>query len=87
MGFLVALLATPYYYASPENQWDQYVLPYLPKYAIPSDEGGAMASFFSGLNPGQSFPWDVWVVPLFWWVSLVIALFAVAFCVMTILRK
>ena len=87
VGFMVALLATPYYYASPENQWDGYVLPYLPKYAIPPDEGGAMATFFNGLNPGQQFPWDVWVVPLFWWVSLVVALFVVAFCVMTLLRK
>ena len=87
VGFLVALLATPYYYASPENQWDSYVLPYLPKYAIPPDEGGSMAFFFNGLPPDGAFPWDVWVVPLLWWVSLVVALFVVAFCTMTILRK
>ena len=87
VGFMVALLATPYYYASPENQWDHYILPYLPRYAIPTDEGGAMGSFFNGLPPGQSFPWDVWIVPLFWWISLVAALFAVAFCSMSILRK
>ncbi len=87
VGFMAALLATPYYYASPENQWDQYILPYLPKYALPSNDGGAMAAFFNGLTPGQSFPWDAWAAPLFWWVLLAVALFTVAFCTITIFRK
>jgi hypothetical protein len=43
--------------------------------------------FFDGLPAGQSLPWGVWVVPLFWWLSLMAVVLFVAFCLITILRK
>ncbi|MBM4087756.1 MAG: hypothetical protein FJ272_23445, partial [Planctomycetes bacterium] len=86
-GFLLGLIATPYYFASNENQWEEYVHPYLPRWAVPSNEGGAMAAFFNGLGEGQPIPWDVWVTPLLWWSCLIAAVFLACFCLSVILRK
>ena len=46
MGYVLAIPTTPDYFASPENQWPRYVLPYLPLWLIPSNEGLAMTWFF-----------------------------------------
>ena len=73
VGFFLALIASPYYYASSENQWSHYVHPHLVKWMVPSDEGHAMSWFFEGLPPGERLPWESWVLPLFWWLSLIFA--------------
>ena len=86
-GFLVAVLATPYYFASNENQWHHYLIPYLPRWALPSNEGGAMAWFFNGKPVDASIPWDAWIRPLLWWSCFVAALFTLSFSIMAILRR
>ncbi|MBM4048929.1 MAG: hypothetical protein FJ279_27830, partial [Planctomycetes bacterium] len=86
-GFLLSLIATPYYFASNQNQWDEYLHPYLPAWAVPSNEGGAMAAFFNGLGAGERIPWDVWITPLLWWSCLIAAVFVACFCISVILRK
>jgi len=87
IGFLLAILATPYYFASVENQWAEHIHAYIPKWAFPSDEGGAMRWFFDGMPEGASLPWQPWVIPLLWWMVIIVALFVVMFCMMVILRK
>ena len=86
-GYLVAVMASPYFFATPENQWAQYIHQHIPSWAVPSGEGEAMKWFFDGLPEGQSIPWSVWIVPLFWWLSLMAVVLFVAFCIIVILRK
>ena len=31
VGYVLSIPTTPYYFASPENQWGTYVLPHLPQ--------------------------------------------------------
>ena len=83
----LALIASPYYYASPENQWDHYVHPHLPHWAIPSNEGSAMTWFFEGLPAGERLPWESWLIPLLWWLSLIFVFYFVCLCIVTILRR
>jgi len=85
--YLVSAIASPAYYASPENRWDEYLIPYLPSYAYLSPQGDAVRGFFEGLRPGQTIPWGAWVVPLFWWVSLIGAVLLVGACLVVIFRK
>ncbi len=66
-GFLLGVIATPYYFATPENQWGAYFHDHIPSWIAPPDLGGAVQSFFNGLPAGAPVPWGVWVVPLFWW--------------------
>jgi hypothetical protein len=91
MGFVLSIPTTPYYVASAENQWGTYVLPHLPSWLLPSNEGLAMTWFFEGLPIGEPTPWktllDAWTMPLFWWLSFIWTLYFVCFCIVVILRK
>lgn len=86
-GHLIATIAAPYYWATPENHWAEYLHKYIPNWIVPSNETGAMAWFFEGLPEGEKIPWSAWFVPLFWWLSFVAVLFFVLFCIIVILRK
>jgi len=87
VGFIPSVLATPYYFASAENQWIDLLLPHLPKWAFPTNEGGVMEWFFQGMPEGESIPWGVWVMPLLWWTVLLVGIAAATLCGMVILRK
>jgi len=87
MGRLIATISAPYYLASPENQWPDYVLPYLRGWAIPRDEAQVITYFYQGLPPGVRPAWQVWVVPLFWWISFVFAIFVACLSMGAILRR
>ena len=86
-GYLLGYISAPYYFATAENQWDTYLHPYIPKWLIPSNEGNAVSWFFEGLPRGAEIPWDVWVLPLFWWFTFVGAAFVMLACVAAIFRK
>lgn len=91
MGFVLAVPTTPHYFASPENQWGTHILPHLPQWLIPSNEGLAMTWFFEGLPYGEAIPWgtllDAWFMPLFWWLSFILTLYFVCFTLVVILRR
>ena len=86
-GFFLGVIATPFYYASPENQWALYMHEHIPGWIAPSAEANAMRWFFDGLPPGTRMPWEVWVVPLFWWLLFIGVVFFVSLCLAVILRR
>ncbi len=49
MEFLFPYLAAPLYFASPENQWQEIILPHLPNWAYLSDKL-AVKDFFVGFS-------------------------------------
>lgn len=91
IGYFLAIPTTPQYFASPENQWAQYILPNLPEWLLPSNAGLAMTWFFEGLPLGEAVPWSTlfhaWFMPLFWWLSFLWTLFFVCFVLVVILRR
>jgi hypothetical protein len=87
VGTLLAIISSPYYAATPENDWAGYIHPYLPNWAIPSPEGEAMRWFYEGAPSGQPLPLHAWAGPLFWWLSLILCVYFVCFCLVVILRK
>jgi hypothetical protein len=86
-SFFLGMISVPYYRATPENQWADLVHPHLPSWLTPTNEGDAMRWLFEGLPQGYDIPWDVWTVPLFWWLSLIVAITVGCVAVATILRK
>ena len=86
-SFFLGMISVPYYRATPENQWAELVHPHLPAWLTPSNEGGAMRWLFEGLPQGYEIPWDVWVVPLFWWLALIAAITVGSMAIATIMRK
>ncbi|MBM4036425.1 MAG: hypothetical protein FJ291_32215, partial [Planctomycetes bacterium] len=87
VGFMLALMGSPYYCASPENRWAELLHPHLPRWAFPGDGAGAMRGFFEGLPPGGAVPWGEWLLPLAWWLLLVGTLYFVCLCLVVLLRR
>ncbi len=87
MGLFIGGIAAPYYYASPENQWGDYLLDGLPTWAAPSNHAKQMTYFFEGKPPGVDIPWEAWTTPLAWWGVFLIALALVSVALMAVLRR
>ncbi len=87
MGLFIGAIAAPYYYASAENRWGDYLLDYLPRWAVPTNNANQMTWFFEGKPPGTAIPWEAWVGPLFWWGTFLIALALVSVSIVAVLRK
>ena len=85
-GVAVGVLSGISYFASPQNKWDEKLVPHIPRWMVPSD-AQAMRSFYEGLGPGQPIPWAAWLEPLGWWLLFMGAFYAVLVCSMVILRR
>ncbi|MCY3766773.1 MAG: hypothetical protein OXH06_15240 [Gemmatimonadetes bacterium] len=86
-GIWLGLMAVPYYRSTPENGWIDYVQPYLPDYLFPTNDGNQTTLLYEGLPGGAAIPWNVWYLPLFWWLTLILAGFTVCACITVILRR
>jgi hypothetical protein len=87
IGYLFAITSKPYYGATPENEWEGYVQPFLPDWAVPHSEADALRYFHEGMPAGATIPYGVWLGPLVWWLSLLAAVYFVCFCLVVILRR
>ena len=76
-GFLIGVISTPIYFATPENRWGEFYHPNLDSWVVPIDPE-ALRMFYEGLPPGASMPWEVWLMPLLWWASFIVAVFALS---------
>ncbi|PIY44145.1 MAG: hypothetical protein COZ05_09045 [Armatimonadetes bacterium CG_4_10_14_3_um_filter_59_10] len=85
-GYVLPLISGVYYYASPENRWNEFLLPHLPRWASPQDSN-AIRYVYEGLPHGQSIPWDAWLVPLGWWTLFAFGFFLVSMSLMSLMRR
>ncbi len=85
-SYLLSNTAAPYYFASPENRWAEYFHEYIPRWIAPQNLK-AMKWFYEGLPEGESIPWNVWLVPLAWWLPLMGAMLVANFSLATIMRR
>lgn len=83
----ISTLMAPYLLATPENQWAEYFYSYLKPWATVTNQGNALTWFVDGVPPGESIPWTVWGIPLFWWLTLIIPLIFMGLCLAVILRR
>ena len=85
-GVALAVISAATYYATPENGWAENVIPHIPDWIAPRDEA-AIKAFYEGLPQGASVPWDIWLVPLGWWLVFMVGLYCMIICAMTIMRR
>ena len=69
------------------NEWVANIHQYLPLWAFPSNEGDAMRWFYEGLPEGQEVPFDVWLIPLAWTLSLILAIYFMCFAIVVVFRR
>lgn len=84
--YLLEMISMPYYFASPENRFEELLLPHMPKWTTLTDRSVA-EGFFEGVLPGTPFPWEAWLYPLFGWGTLIVAILCFNLCVSVLLRK
>ena len=87
MEYWVALQATPAYMASPENQWGELVLPYLPWHVFPDSSPRVVESFWLGLVQGTPIPWDGWYAPIGQYFGVSMAMVIVGFSLVVIFQR
>lgn len=83
---LLPILATPSYYATPENRWAELILPHIRPWIAPTDLA-VTRPFFEGLSRGETIPWGAWALPLAAWGAFLMVLYYVTICAVSILRK
>lgn len=85
-GLLIPYIAGPYYFASPENRFDEIILPNLPKWLAPQSKE-AIKFLYEGLPQNASPPLFEWILPLTYWLCLILPVYLVFFCLSSLLRR
>jgi hypothetical protein len=84
---ILPIITAVFYFASPENNWQERLIPDLPK-RIMVDDGTGSRLFYEGLSgPGDSIPYASWVEPLAWWGLFLVALYVAMICAAIIVRR
>ncbi len=93
--FVVNLIG-PFYYATRENKWLEFMEPYIRPWMTPAlhNSGGkytdaardTVGGWMIGA-PGGEIPWAAWLVPLLVWGTFVFVLYVMMACLCVILRK
>jgi hypothetical protein len=83
---LVGMMVYPWWYATPENRWDQFV-PFLPQWLSVSDPNAVRDLFLGGSDLYRTGYWLLWLKPVLWWLVFTVVLVFVMCCVNTIVRQ
>ena len=86
-NYVVNVMATAEYYASPENRWREMIFPFLPDWVVLTNEQNANRDYYWGLPDQYPIPWAAWVIPSFWWMSFFAGLLAVGICFVILMRR
>lgn len=74
------------YYSTPENGWQDQILPFVPEWMRVTDPQ-AIKWFYEGLPKGTPLPWHAWAAPLLSWVPMLLAAYGAMTCMMVLVRK
>ena len=86
MDYFLGILGSPHYYATQENRWVETFFPHLTNWLVVQDDRGAATGFYEGSAQTLDL-WIDWLIPLFWWLCMLSALFIVMACIAVIFRK
>ena len=79
------MMASPRYFASPENRWEELYFDDLPNWMLPLDTPGVVDGFYQGIWSGV--PWGAWLGPIFWAGSIALAITAVGLGLTALFQK
>jgi len=86
LRYLLPVLTTPYYFATPGNRWEDVLWGHIPQWLGVSDPAAA-SWFWEGMPVGASVPWGPWWLPLSRWALLIAALWLVMLSLAVLVRK
>jgi hypothetical protein len=87
MTSLMGTLAHPFWYASPENEWQQLFWKYIPSWFTASDKN-IIEGYYTGETTFHKIEYiKAWAVPILTWSGIIFLLFFSLLCLSAILRK
>ncbi len=87
MRGLSSMLAHPFWYATPENEWADLFHRYIPTWLSVSDKT-ALTDYFRGESSLYSVEnVRLWLKPVLWWTSFVFCLLFTMLCINAIVRR
>ena len=86
LRYLLPVLTTPYYFATPGNRWEHVLWGHIPQWLGVSDPL-ASSWLWEGMPVGAHLPWGPWWLPLFRWAVLIAALWLLMLSLATLVRK
>ena len=87
VGMLVTLLGHPFWFATPENEWQNLFWKYVPRW-LSVDNHRVLTGYYEGGSTFYSLEnIKGWLVPVLWWSGFVFALVFVMLCINVIMRK
>ncbi len=85
--YWVAVMGAPFFMATPENQWDTLILPWMPWNAFPEPTERVIHTFWLGLPEGMPLPWDAWAGAIARWFSASLAMVVFGLCLVILFRR
>ncbi|NKB70340.1 MAG: hypothetical protein GKR89_24990 [Candidatus Latescibacteria bacterium] len=85
-GYFLPLIAGVFYYATPENNWQDLIWPHIPDWAAPRDLE-AIRQLFEGMGPDQPIPWGLWAEPLLWWGLFIFSFYLVSVSFISLIHQ
>jgi hypothetical protein len=91
-NFFVTNLLGPFYFATRENKWLEFLQPSLKPWFTPALNADGtynaklVEDWYLGLAPNATIPWSAWLVPLVAWTLLIGALYWMLACLAVMLR-
>jgi len=87
MAILLGTLAQPFWFASPENEWQQLFWKYIPSWFTVSDTE-VLKGYFAGQSSFHTIQHiRAWAIPVLTWSSFIFVLYFSLLCISSILRK
>lgn len=85
---LLPIITAIFYFASPQNHWQEKLFPHLPSRLL-VDDGTGSRLFYEGLaaGAGEQIPYGSWVEPLLWWSLFLLALYVTMVSMAVIVRR
>jgi hypothetical protein len=85
-GFLFSVMAAPFYFADPANEYERLFWHHIPHWFAPHDRQLATA-FYVGLKSDQPLSWQPWLLPTLVWTGFAVVYFFTVFCLGVLLRR
>jgi len=83
---LIPLMTTGYWYATPQNRWDQMLDNSTPSWLLITDRDVLYGYWNGSTTLYQPRVLDAWIPPILWWLGFTVVLVFVLVCLSVILR-
>lgn len=72
-AWVTTVPTSPFYYANPENRWQETFFKFIPSWFHPDE--AVIDSFYERLHAGEPIPWTAWRLPLLVWTCFTFCFF------------